>query len=169
MSCSAASNGTYACTVPNGWTGLLHAHAPTASSLQIREQSFTNVTSNQSGQNPVVRALGSCNLDVDNNGLFEPDIDGVAILRRVAGLNAGAFSGLSGACAGNTTAASVYAATNSDYNVTLGAGGPRLLSDGLIISRAMKKLTGTAVTNGATSIPWSTLQSWLNTHCGTTF
>lgn len=161
------SAGEYSCTVPNGWAGVLHS--PSVSGQRIPAQTFTSVTSNTTRDVSALAGIPSCNLDVDDNGLIEPEFDGVAIQRRLAGLNVGGFSGLSGAFAGNTTAASVYAATNSNYNVTQIGGGPRLLSDGLIIQRAMKKLTGTAVTTGATAIPWLTLQSWLNTNCGSTF
>ncbi len=161
------SAGEYSCTVPNGWAGVLHS--PSVSGQRVPAQIFASVTVDTTRNVAALAGVPACNLDVDDNGLFEPEIDGVAIQRRIAGFNVGGFSGLFGAFAANTTAASVYAATNSNYNVTQAGGGPRLLSDGLIIERAMKKLTGTAVTTGATAIPWLTLQSWLNTNCGTTF
>ena len=161
------SAGEYSCTVPNGWAGVLHS--PSVSGQRIPPQSFTAVSVDTTRNVAALAGVPACNLDVDDNGLFEPEIDGVAISRRMAGFNVAGFSGLFGAFAANTTAASVYAATSSNYNVTQIGGGPRLLADGLIIERAMKKLTGTAVTNGATNIPWATLQSWLNTNCGTTF
>jgi Matrixin len=167
VTCSpSTSTGAYSCTVPAGWTGVLHAAAPVGK--RIRQQSFSNVTTALSAQNPLLQNVGSCELDVDNNGLFEPDIDGLAILRRMAGFNVSAFSGLSGTCAGNTTSAAVYAATASNYNVTGGAV-PRPTTDGLLITRAMRKLTGTAVTQGATSQSWATVQSWLNSNCGSSF
>jgi hypothetical protein len=167
VTCSpSTSTGAYSCTVPAGWTGVLHAAAPAGK--RIRQQSFSNVTTALSAQNPLLQNVGSCELDVDNNGLFEPDIDGLAILRRMAGFNVSAFSGLSGTCAGNTTSAAVYAATASNYNVTGGAV-PRPTTDGLLITRAMRKLTGTAVTQGATSQSWATVQSWLNSNCGSSF
>jgi hypothetical protein len=167
VTCSpSTSTGAYSCTVPAGWTGVLHAAAPAGK--RIRQQSFSNVTTALSAQNPLLQTVGSCELDVDNNGLFEPDIDGLAILRRMAGFNVSAFSGLSGTCAGNTTSAAVYAATASNYNVTGGAV-PRPTTDGLLITRAMRKLTGTAVTQGATSQSWATVQSWLNSNCGSNF
>jgi Matrixin len=175
VTCTASNgSGAYSCTVPNGWTGLLHAPAP--SGLRIKPMSFTNVTANLSGQNPVVQSIGSCNLDVDNNGLIEADFDGVAILRRLHGFNSTAFGGLSGTCAGNTTATAVYNATTSTYNVT---GGLATLAttDGTVIQRAMRGLTGTSVTNGlglsaesgATNTNWITIRNYLNTTCGADF
>lgn len=171
------SNGTgaYSCPVPNGWSGLLHAPGPTG--LRIKPQSFANVTASLSGQNPVVQAIGACNLDVDNNGLIEPATDGVAILRRMLGTNSAGFSGLSGTCAANTTSAAIFNATTSNYNAT---GGPATLpgTDGLVILRAMQGLTGTAVTNGlglpsesgATRTTWSNIRTnFLNSTCGADF
>lgn len=169
------STGAYSCTVPNGWTGLLHAAAPAG--LRIKPLSFVNVTANLSAQNPVVQSIGVCNLDVDNNGLIEPATDGVAILRRMLGVASSGFSGLSGACAGNTTAAAIFNATTSNYNAT-GGGATRPGTDGLVILRAMQGLTGTAVTSGlgliaesgATNTTWATIRNnFLNTTCGADF
>jgi len=153
---------------------VLHTAAPAG--LRIKPLSFTNVTANLSGQNPVVQVIGACNLDVDNNGLIEPATDGAAILRRMMGLNSTAFTGLAGTCAGNTTGTAIYNATNSNYNVT---GGPNTLvrTDGMVILRAMQGLTGTNVTNnlglgnesGATNTTWPLVQTWLSTTCGTSF
>ena len=174
--CTASSGtGAYSCPVPNGWTGILHAAAPPG--LRIKPQSFTNVTANLTGQNPVVQSIGACNLDVDNNGLIEPATDGVAILRRMHGLTSSGFSGLSGTCAGNTTATAIFNATTSNYNVT---GGLATLpaTDGLVILRAMRGLTGTAVTDGlnlaaesgATNTTWASIRNnFLNTTCGADF
>ena len=174
--CTASSGvGAYSCTVPNGWSGLLHAPGPVG--LRIKPQSFSNVTANLSGQNPVVQAIGACNLDVDNNGLIEPATDGVAILRRMLGANSAGFSGLSGTCAANTTSAAIFNATTSNYNAT-GGSVTRPGTDGLVILRAMQGLTGTAVTNGlglafesgATNTTWSTIRTnFLNSTCGANF
>ena len=176
VTCTASSGtGAYSCTVPNGWSGLLHAPGPAG--LRIKPQSFSNVTASLSGQNPVVQAIGACNLDVDNNGLIEPATDGVAILRRMLGSSSTGFSGLSGTCAANTTSVAVFNATAGNYNAT---GGPltRPGTDGLVILRAVQGLTGTAVTNGlglpsesgATNTTWATIRNnFLNTACGADF
>lgn len=176
VTCNASNTlGAYSCAVPNGWTGVLHAPGPTG--LRIKPQSFSNVTTNLSGQNPVVQPIGACNLDVDNNGLIEPATDGVAILRRMLSIPASGFSGLSGTCAANTTSATVYAATTlAGYDVT-GALAVRATTDGAAILRAMRGLTGTAVTNalglaasGATRTDWNTnLRNYINTTCGSDF
>ena len=176
VTCTASSGaGAYSCTVPNGWTGLLHAPGPVG--LRIKPQSFTNVTANLSGQNPVVQSIGACNLDVDNNGLIEPATDGVAILRRMLGTSSSGFGGLSGTCAVNTTSAAIFNATAGNYNATGGAA-TRPGTDGLVIMRAMQGLTGTAVTNGlglsaesgATNTTWANIRSnFLNTTCGADF
>ena len=175
VTCTASSgSGAYSCTVPGGWSGTLHAPGP--SGLRIKPQVFATIGANLSSQNPVVQAIGSCNLDIDNNGLIEPATDGVAILRRMLGFGSNAFSGLAGTCAANTTDVAIFNATNSNYNVT---GGPATLAatDGAVIVRAMSGKTGTDVTNGlgltreagATNTNWAQIQSWLNTTCGSNF
>ena len=176
VSCTASNgSGAYSCAVPNGWNGILHAAAPAG--LRIKPQSFTNVRANLSNQNPVVQSIGACNLDVDNNGLIEPATDGVAILRRMLGFSASAFAGLSDTCAGNATAATVYAATASNYNAT-GGGATRSGTDGLVILRAMQGLTGSAVTDGlglaresgATNTTWPNIRNnFLNSTCSADF
>ena len=178
--CSASNlaTGAFSCPVPNGWSGVLHAPGPAG--LRIKPQSFTNVSSNLTNQNPVVQAIGACNLDVDNNGLIEAATDGVAILRRMLGVGASGYSGLSGTCAANTTSASVFAATTlSGYNVTGATGVPtvKLTTDGAVLVRAMRGLTGTAVTNGlglaasgATRSDWTNnLRNYINSTCGSDF
>lgn len=176
VSCTASSGtGAYSCTVPNGWNGMLHAPGPVGQ--RIKPQSFTNVTTNLVNQNPVVQAIGACNLDVDNNGLIEPTTDGVAILRRMLGVGASGYSGLSGTCAANTTSAAILGATTlSGYNVT-GLSTVKMATDGAILVRAMRGLTGPAATNGlglagssATRTDWATqLRNYINTTCGSDF
>ena len=176
-SCTASSlSGSYTCTVPAGWSGQLHAAGP--SGFRINPQTFTNVTTNLTNQNPVVQAVGACNLDVDNNGLIEASTDGVAILRRMMGVGVGAFGDLVGAsCAGNNTASAIFNATASNYNATAGTSTTTAARDGMVILRAMRGLTGTSVTNGlglasetgAANTTWPQLQTWLNTTCGTNF
>ncbi len=167
-------SGAFSCTVPNGWSGTLHAAGP--SGLRIKPLVFTTVGASLSAQNPVVQAIGSCNLDVDNNGLIEPATDGVAIIRRMLGFNAAAFGGLAGTCAANTTSAAIFNATNSNYNVTGGAA-TSVATDGMVILRAMNGKTNADVTNGlglanesgATNTGWPAIQSWLNATCGGSF
>lgn len=172
---SSDGSGAYSCPVPNGWTGVLHAPGP--SGLRVKPQSFTNVTTDLSNQNPIIQSIGACNLDVDNNGLIEPATDGLAILRRMLGITSNGFSGLAGTCAANTTSAAIFGATTlTGYNVT-GAPSMRAATDGAVILRAMRGLTGTAVTNslglaasGATRTDWTTnLRNYINTTCGSDF
>ena len=69
------------------------------------------------------------------------------------------------------------ATTPSTYNVTGGSVIPRPGTDGLVILRAMRGLTGTAVTNGlglaasgATRTDWAaSLRNYINTTCGSNF
>ncbi len=175
VTCSASNgSGVYSCTVPNGWTGTLHS--PSVAGNRIPAQSFTAVSGNITRNITALSGIPGCNLDVDNNGLFEPATDGVAILRRLLGFDSAAFAGLAGTCAANISASAIFAATASNYNVT---GGALTLptTDGLVILRAMLGLTGTAVTNSlgltressATNTAWTSIQPWLNSNCGSSF
>ena len=169
VTCTASDGaGTYSCTVPNGWTGTLHS--PSVANNRIPAQSFTSVSTNITRNVTALSGIPGCNLDVDNNGLFEPATDGVAILRRMLGYPSAAFSGLAGACAANTSAAAIYNATTSNYNVTGGAQ-VRATADGLAIIRAMNGKTGTDVTNGLSGAnsSWTTIQNALNNLCGGSF
>ena len=171
VTCIASSaSGAYSCTVPNGWTGTLHAPGPAG--LRIKPQFFSSgVSANLSSQNPVVQTIGTCNLDADNNGVIEAATDGVAILRRLLGFPSGAFSGLAGTCAANTTATAIFNATASNFNVSGGSGSAALApKDGLAIMRAMEGRSGLDVTNGlGLAVNWAQIQSWLNNTCGGSF
>ena len=175
VSCTASNgSGAYSCTVPNGWAGTLHS--PSVSGNRIPPQVFASVTSATTRNITALSGVPSCNLDVDNNGLIEAATDGSAILSRMLGLGAAAFSGLAGTCAANTTGTAIFNATSSNYNVTGGASA-FASTDGLAIVRAMSGKTGTAVTNGlglgnepgATNTSWAAIQSWLNSTCGSSF
>lgn len=180
VTCTASNaSGAYGCTVPSGWTGRLHS--PMVGGNRIPAQSFTNVNSAVTRNVSASTGVPGCDLDVDNNGLFDAATDGIAIMRRMFGFSQTSFAGLAGACAANTSAAAIYAATNSSYsgggyNATGGAA-TLPATDGAVILRAMLGLTGTAVTSGlgltletgATRTSWTNIQSWLNTTCGATF
>ena len=168
-------SGNYSCTVFIGWSGVLHS--PNVSGNRIPPQYFSAVTANTTRDVPAVPGTPPCILDVDNNGLIEVDLDGVAILRRIAGFTAPAFAGLSGACAANATPTAVFNGTSpiANYNVT--GGTTRLATDGAVLTRALLGLTGTAVTDGlglptepgVTNSSWSSIQNWLASNCGVGF
>lgn len=176
VSCSPSNaSGNYSCTVPIGWAGVLHS--PTVAGNRIPPQYFSSVTANTIRNVPALPGTPPCILDVDNNGLIEVDIDGVAIMRRIAGFTAPAFAGLSGSCAANATPTAIFNGTSAiaDYNVTGGA--TRLTTDGAVLMRALLGLKGTAVTDGlglpaepgVTNSSWSSIQSWLASNCGVGF
>ena len=176
VTCSASSvTGAYSCTVPAGWAGLLHS--PSVAGNRIPAQTFTAVNANTTRNVTGISGTPACNLDVDNNGLIEAATDGVAILRRVLGTTSSGYAGLSGACAANVTSVAIFNATSSNYNVT---GGPetRPGTDGLVLLRAMRGLTGTAVTDGlglaaesgASNTNWTNIRNnFLNSTCGANF
>ncbi len=176
VNCTASNGaGVYSCTVPTGWAGTLHS--PSVAGNRIPAQVFAAVSANTTRNVTAITGTPSCNLDVDNNGLFEPATDGMAILRRMLGANSAAFSGLSGTCATNTTATAIFNATSSisGYNVT-GGTPTRPSTDGLVILRAMRGLTNTAVTDGlglaasgAIRTDWNTLRTYMNSTCGANF
>lgn len=181
VTCTASNaSGAYSCTVPSGWTGLLHS--PMVAGNRIPVQVFSSGITGATTRNVTAKtsASFSCNLDIDNNGLFEPAIDGVAMLRRMYGFGQNTMAGLSGTCAQNTSTSALFAAANpANFNVTGGA----LVTpatDGLVLLRVMQGSSGASVTNGvgltaesgATRTIWGTggdgqIRAWLNSACGT--
>jgi len=174
--------GAYSCTVPSGWTGTLYS--PVVGGNRIPAQVFATGVASAVSRNVTAKTSASfaCNLDVDNNGLFEPAIDGVAILRRMNGFAEITMAGLSGTCAQNTSTSALFSAANpANFNVT---GGASVLpaTDGIVLLRAMQGFTGSPVTqgiglsseSGATRTIWGTgsdgqIRAWLNSTCGTDF
>jgi Metallo-peptidase family M12B Reprolysin-like len=180
VTCTAnQTTGAYVCNAPVGWSGSIH---PRRAGARIPAQKFTNVNGT------VVRNIAAqndgdfpgCNLDVDRNGMYEPAIDGIAIARRMMRFGVNSMTGLSGVCAQNTTAASIYAAADPIYfNVT---GGLKVqgTTDALIIIKAMQGLGNAEISKvgveaGATNPTWldsgitPRMRSWLSTTCGASF
>ena len=144
------ASGAYSCTVPTGWSGKLHS--PMVGTNFIPAQSFASVTGPVSRNVSATSGVPGCNLDVDNNGLFDPATDGVAILRRIAGFGQSSFAGLAGACAANVTAASIHGAagaslTGGGYNVT-GGSSTLTTTDGWSSCAPCWGLTGSPVISG---------------------
>ncbi len=181
VSCNTSDgSGAYSCTVPSGWTGTLHS--PIVSGNRIPAQVFSTAVTGPTTRNVTAKTSASlpCNLDIDNNGLLEPAIDGVAMLRRMYGFGQNMMTGLSGTCAQNTSASALFSAANpANFNVT---GGASVLpaTDGLTLLRVMQGSAGASVTNGiglssesgATRTLWGTgsdgqIRAWLNSTCGT--
>ncbi|MCZ2134199.1 MAG: CAP domain-containing protein [Burkholderiales bacterium] len=176
VSCTVSNaSGAYSCTVPNGWSGVLHS--PMVGGQRIPAQVFANVTGAVTRNVAATTGVPSCDLDVDNNGLFEAATDGLAILRRALGFGQASFAGLSGACAANTTAASIHGAANTSfnaggYNVT-GGGATLATTDALVIIRTLLGLSGNAVVDGLglSSKPgvvrtsWNDVKTWMNSNC----
>jgi hypothetical protein len=114
----------------------------------------------------------SCSLDVDGNGAYEAAKDGVLIVRRLLGFSGAALTnGVLGTCASRTASTAVESFIDSQaFNVDgIGAPPKNGLTDGLLIYRAMLGLTGSAATSGLTTQSWSTVRTYLNTNCGTSF
>jgi Metallo-peptidase family M12B Reprolysin-like len=173
-SCSVtnAATGAYSCTVPSGWSGSIH---PRASGVRIPAQVYSNVTTSATTNFSAKSdsSLSSCNLDIDNNGLLEPGVDGIAILRQLSGMNQTSMPALAGVCAQSSSAAHNFAASNS-FNFNATGGATALTStDGVIIVRAMRGLgassVNSAVEAGAARTTWAQIQSTLNATCGTSF
>ncbi len=176
VSCTVSNaSGAYSCTVPNGWSGVLHS--PMVGGQRIPAQVFANVTGAVTRNVAATTGVPSCDLDVDDNGLFEAATDGLAILRRALGFGQASFAGLSGACAANTTAASIHGAANTSfnaggYNVT-GGGATLATTDALVIIRTLLGLSGNAVVDGLglSSKPgvvrtsWNDVKTWMNSNC----
>ncbi len=175
------SSGNYRCSGPAGWTGSIHPRATgyRIPAVVVPSGLAATVTSNLNAQ--LDSAFPNCNLDVDGNGLLDPATDGVAMLRRMLGFAAGRYGGLAGTCAQNSSDAAIFAASSKAAVAATGAAATLAGTDGLVIQRAMRGLTGTAVTQsaiatGATRAQWnspagpaSNIREWLNANCGTAF
>ncbi|TAG05434.1 MAG: hypothetical protein EAZ43_02825 [Betaproteobacteria bacterium] len=158
-------SGNFSCTVNSGWTGSIH---PRVSGYRVQARKFANVTANQTQNMPAQLNAGlSCNLDVDRNGLIEPDRDGVAILRRMMGQSQPSMSGLAGVCAQETSSTGLFAnADPANFNVT--GGGISALTDGLVLLRKMRGAPDSALLQsindgGATA---GAVNAWLSSNCG---
>ena len=112
----------------------------------------------------------ACSLDVDGNGLIEPDKDGVLILRRLLGYTGDALiAGAVGAGACRSSAhdgAGFIDAQQLDVDQSGGLRPINALTDGLILLRTMLGLSDTAVTAGVTSQSWANVRNHLKTSCG---
>lgn len=175
------SGSTYRCSGPAGWTGSIHPRAAgyRIPAVVVPSGLAATVTNNLAAQ--LDSAFPNCNLDVDGNGLLDPATDGVAMLRRMLGIAGGGYGGLGGVCAQNTSDAATFAASAKAAVSVTGAATTLASTDGLILLRAMRGLTGDAVTvgatgNGAVRTQWNTpsgpnnnLREWLNANCGTAF
>ncbi len=167
-----ASTVAYSCSVPSGWSGSIH---PRAANVRIPAQGFSNVTASVT-RNIAAQSNSSfstCNLDIDNNGSLEATVDGVAIMRRLSGVDQSTLPALAGVCAQSSSAAHNFASLNSfNFNVT---GGTASLAstDGLIILRAMRGLGAASVNGaieaGAARTTWAQIQTSLNATCGANF
>ncbi len=167
-----AATGTYSCSVPSGWSGSIH---PRAANVRVPAQGFSNVTASVT-RNIAAQSNSSfpnCNLDIDNNGSLDASVDGVAILRRLSGIDQSTLPALAGVCAQSSSAAHNFASLNS-FNFNATGGTASLAStDGLIIVRAMRGLGAASVNGaveaGAARTTWAQVQSTLNATCGTNF
>ena len=173
--------GAYSCTVPAGWTGVLHS--PIVGTHRIPAQVIATAFTGTLVRNFTAKANASfpCNLDIDNNGLLEPANDGVAILRRMEGMASPAMAGLAGTCAATTSSAGLFAAANPASFEVLGVTPALATTDGLVLVRAMSGATGAAATSNLTAragtarSTWGNgvndnqIRQWLNTTCGTDF
>jgi hypothetical protein len=170
VTCSTVNaSGAYSCTVPSGWTGTLHLQAGNLNRVAARRYA-AGVTTSQSAQNFTVfgATAFSCNLDIDNNGLNDPSIDGVMILRKLFGYpgtsQAVAASSVCAQRTSTTDKANYLGAMNYDFD----AGGAFASREGLVLLRLMLGIPGTQAVNG-TGLSWAAAQSQINSFCGTAF
>jgi hypothetical protein len=169
VSCGTTSGGSYSCTVPNGWTGTLHLQAGNNSRVAARRY-VNGVTTAQSSQNFLAYPQNAfaCNLDIDNNGLNEPNTDGVMIMRKLFGLTGTAqLAAPSSVCAQRTNSTEMLNYLNA-RNYNFNSGGISSQQEGLLLLRLMLGIPGTQAVSG-TGISWASVQAFVNSACGTEF
>lgn len=120
-------------------------------------------------------AAASCALNVDGNGVLEPQSDGVLILRYVLGVRGTALStGALGGGATRTGAALESYLDGLDLNADGDAPPARATTDGVLLLRALLGLTGSALTTGVTQSGAPgvrdavAIRSWITTTHGAT-
>lgn len=170
VSCSTVSGGSFSCNVPSGWSGTLHLQA--GNTKRVAARRFSNVNASIPGSNFSVFAADAaapnfafpCNLDVDNNGLNEPEIDGLMIMRRALGYSDAAVPAPTvGACAQRTVPTdqtAFLAAQNYSFGTNLAA-----TSSAMVLTRLMQGISGSTATSG-TGLVWGSIQGPLNVACG---
>jgi hypothetical protein len=175
-SCPASidGSGNYSCNVPNGWRGAIHLQAGNTKRVHAK-QFAAAVASTQSNQNFQVFDADVatsnfdfvCNMDIDNNGLYEASVDGVMMLRKLLGTtgNDQAIQ-TSGTCA-QRTSVDDKAAFLAPQNYDLG-GGALATREGLALIRRMLGVPG-ADAVAETELLWPSLQSELSIKCGALF
>ena len=178
--CTVTGN-TYRCSGPAGWTGSIHPRAAgyRIPAVVVPLALGATITTNISAQ--LDSAYPTCNLDVDGNGIVDVATDGTALLRRLLGFGAGGYGSLAGTCAQNTSDAALMAASSKAAVSVTGAPVTLASTDGLVLLRAIRGQTGSAVTQGAIGAgaartQWSSpagpnanIREWLNMFCGTAF
>jgi predicted peptidase len=169
VSCGTTSGGNYSCSVPSGWSGTLHLQAGNSNRVTAKRYA-SGITTAQTAQNYVVSPAISfpCNLDIDNNGLYEAGIDGLMVMRKLFGYTGAAqLVGTAGVCSQRTNPADTIAFLNSQ-NYNLNGSNVSSQQEGLILLRLMLGIPG-AQAVAATGLTWNEVQSSINTTCGTNF
>ncbi len=165
------ANGQYLCSVPSGWTGTLHLQAGNDSRVAARRYT-SGVTTVQIAQNFTVYPANmfACHLDIDNDGRFVASVDGVMLLRHMMGLTAATTTiPTTQACAQRTNQVEMATyLSQRNYDFDGNANGTSFAREGLVLVRLMLGLAGTQAVAG-TGYSWSTVQSQINTACGTSF
>jgi uncharacterized protein YkwD len=175
------ASGQYSCSVPAGWSGTLHLQAGNTKRVVARRFA-TAVSSAQVNQDFLVYNADAstatfdfaCNLDIDNNGLYEAVIDGAMIMRKLFGVT-GIHQAIaaSGACAQRTSASEkatfldAHSLNAFDVNAIAGRNAQPLL-DGLVLLRLMLGVPSTQAVVG-TDLNAATVVSEVNSKCGANF
>lgn len=152
--------GNYSCTIPtSGSSGSIH---PRVAGKWIPATRYSASTTSSIVNSGAID--GSCVFDIDGNGLLAPNIDGLAIVRRMAGYTDAAFSGLHGTCAQTTAPATLRA--NVDLNaLNVNGGNAQFTTDGLMLMRALLGARGSAVTTNANNTS-ADVATWFANQCG---
>ncbi len=165
---SVSSSGQYSCSVPAGWTGTLHLQAGNTNRVAAVRYVGGVVTQNTPNFVVYPNSAFTCNLDADNNGIYDPASDGVMMLRKLFGVTGLAqTTATPGPCAQRTNASDMVthlAAQSYDFD----GGGASAHREGLVLQRLMRGLSGTNAVVG-TGLSWPTVQSQINNACGTNF
>ncbi len=168
-----------ASVINNGVGPMASANYRISSSLGDSFASATLSSTNYltaSGFWPQIKGVGpACILDLDGDGMIDPFTDGLMLLRVMFGLTGDAVT--TGATATNAprkTWALIQPLVRLGLLDIDGNGKTDPLTDGVVIIRALRGLTGTNATNnavdpGGSRNNWTAIRNYLNATCGTAF
>ena len=173
VSCTTSdASGNYTCTLPYGFSGRIYPRK--ADTIFSPPVVLTSLTANASAPAVTARQPATCVLDADNNSGINGFTDGLLVLRWMLGMTgSAATTGALGPGAQRTLAADIATHLTAQKLDVDGDSSVDVVTDGLLLLRALLGLSGNAlvanaVSPCATRNTWADIRSHLATSCALT-